>query len=370
MRLGKGWRKREGIEPPGDIAASRPDLKSGGATSAPSASVRVISAATAGEPGPCAPPVRGTACLLLFRFFPAALHRLFLSLSAAPNFPLPFRRHFRSVAFPSGDRAGIITESHGGTMRRLLPLLPALLLISFSSPAMALPGFEAGVRGMYWFPDLAATAQTTTAGITETKFDVKNDLRVGDENFPSGEAFLRFGRVTFRLGYTPIRFDGNKNLTDNVTFNGQTFTATTNVISRLDIDMLDADLQVDIFRHDLIAAGFYLGLIAKVKYVDGEVELKSPVLTEKRDFKAPIPMIGLAAGAGFANNLVRVDARVTGMAYSGNHLYEADAFASLCPFPFFRIQGGYRYIDLKVDEDDIVADLELKGPYVGAQLSF
>jgi len=39
MRLGKGWRKREGIEPPGDIAASRPDLKSGGATSAPSASV-------------------------------------------------------------------------------------------------------------------------------------------------------------------------------------------------------------------------------------------------------------------------------------------------------------------------------------------
>ena len=255
-------------------------------------------------------------------------------------------------------------------MRRLLPLLPALLLISFSSPAMALPGFEAGVRGMYWFPDLAATAQTTTAGITETKFDVKDDLGVGDENFPSGEAFLRFGRVTFRLGYTPIRFDGNKNLTDNVTFNGQTFTATTNVISRLDIDMLDADLQVDIFRHDLIAAGFYLGLIAKVKYVDGEVELKSPVLTEKQDFQAPIPMIGLAAGAGFANNLVRVDARVTGMAYSGNHLYEADAFASLCPFPFFRIQGGYRYIELKVDEDDLVADLKLKGPYVGAQLSF
>ena len=37
-----GWRKREGIEPPGDIAASRPDLKSGGATSAPSASVGVF----------------------------------------------------------------------------------------------------------------------------------------------------------------------------------------------------------------------------------------------------------------------------------------------------------------------------------------
>lgn len=37
--MGKDWRKREGIEPTGDVSASRPDLKSGGATSAPSASV-------------------------------------------------------------------------------------------------------------------------------------------------------------------------------------------------------------------------------------------------------------------------------------------------------------------------------------------
>src|SRR4030067_3234412 len=39
FRQHKTWRKREGIEPTGDISASRPDLKSGGATSAPSASV-------------------------------------------------------------------------------------------------------------------------------------------------------------------------------------------------------------------------------------------------------------------------------------------------------------------------------------------
>ena len=38
--MGKDWRKREGIEPTGDVSASRPDLKSGGATSAPSASVQ------------------------------------------------------------------------------------------------------------------------------------------------------------------------------------------------------------------------------------------------------------------------------------------------------------------------------------------
>jgi outer membrane protein len=255
-------------------------------------------------------------------------------------------------------------------MRRLSVLFAALLLLSLSPPAMALPGFEAGVRGMYWFPDLSATAQTITAGISETKFDAKDDLGMKDDNFPSGEAFVRFGRLHLRVGYTQISFDGNNTLTRDIEFNGQIFPVNDNVISSLDVKMLDADLQVDILRPDFIGASFYLGLVGKVKYVDGEVELASSVLTEKRDFQAPIPMIGLAAGAGFAENLVRIDARVTGMAYSGNHLYEADAFASLTPFPFFRIQGGYRYIDLKVDENDIVADLTLKGPYVGAQLSF
>jgi hypothetical protein len=41
-----------------------------------------------------APRARGTGRLFLFRFFPAALPGLFLSLPAAPYFPLPFRRHF------------------------------------------------------------------------------------------------------------------------------------------------------------------------------------------------------------------------------------------------------------------------------------
>jgi len=255
-------------------------------------------------------------------------------------------------------------------MKRWAFLLPALLLTSLTSPAWALPGFGAGVRGTYWFPDLSATVQTTTAGVPETKFDVKDDLGVGDENFFQGEGFVRFGRMHVRVGYAQIRFDGSKTLTQDIEFNGQTFAVSDNVISRLDVDMLDAEVQVDILRPDLIAASFYLGLIGKVKYLDGEVELASMLLTEKRDFQVSIPMVGLAAGAGFLNDLLRVDARVTGMAYSGNHIYEADVFASIVPVPFFRLQGGYRYIDLKVDEDDLVADLDLKGPYVGAQLSF
>jgi outer membrane protein len=254
-------------------------------------------------------------------------------------------------------------------MRRI-PILAAVLIMTAAIPAHALPGFEAGARGMYWFPDLSGSVQTFVSGVQGTKFDIKDDLNVGDENFPSGEAFVRIGRLHFRVGYTPVKFDGNKQLTRQIVFNGQTFNVSDNVVSQLDLKMIDGEVQFDLLQPDIAVAGFNLGIILKVKYVDGTVELRSTAATETRDFTAPIPMVGVAAGMGFLNNMVRADARVTGISYSGNHLFEGDAYASFSPLPFLKIQGGYRLIDLKIDEDDIEATLKLKGPYVGAQLSF
>ena len=50
--------------------------------------------------------------------------------------------------------------------------------------------------------------------------------------------------------------------------------------------------EVDLLRPDLVAANFSLGLVGKVKVVDGEVELRSVTMTEKKDFQAAVPMIG------------------------------------------------------------------------------
>ncbi|OGP35105.1 MAG: hypothetical protein A2X88_04250 [Deltaproteobacteria bacterium GWC2_65_14] len=255
-------------------------------------------------------------------------------------------------------------------MRRFAWIIAAVFLAAPAAPAAAMPGFEAGVRGTYWFPDLSAKIQTFDPPPAGTKFDVKDDLGVGDENLPSGEAFLRVGRFHLRAGFTPVSFDGSKALAREIVFSGQTFTVSDTVISSLDMKMLDGEIQVDILRPDLVAASFYLGLVGKVKYVDGEVELRGSAVTERKDFKAPIPMVGLAAGAGLLKDMVRIDARAAGMAYSGNHLYEGEVYLSFAPFPFVRIQGGYRWIDLQVDKDDVVAELTLKGPYAGAQISF
>ncbi len=258
-------------------------------------------------------------------------------------------------------------------MRRtaLLPLL-ALAMMCFAIPAFAGPGFDVGARAYYWFPKMTGTVETLRSGFTDNQlFNVKDDLGVEDKNIASGEAFARVGRFKVRVGYTPLNFSGDKVLTRQIVFQGQRFNIGQPVHSKLDMKTIDGEIGVDILRPEIpVLANVYLGLLAKVKYVDGTVELTSGTTHEVRDFKAPIPMIGAQGGIGVLADWIRLDAKVAGIAYSGKHLYEGDVYASFSPFPFVKLQGGYRAIDLKYDDNDFKAALKIKGPYVGLQAAF
>ena len=255
-------------------------------------------------------------------------------------------------------------------MRRILAA--ALWFGSLTICSATAFAFEAGVRGEYWFPTISGNAQTTTNGLPDTPFDLKGTLGIEDENFPFGEAFLGVSRFTFRVGYTPLRYDGSSTLTQTFVFNGQTFTVNDTIASRLELNMIDGQVQFDILRPGIGVAALNLGLILQAKYVDGSIQVQSATtgISTRQDFTLAAPMVGVAAGVGFLKDMIRADARATGMAYSGSHVYEVDAFASFAPFPFVRLQGGYKYIDLKVDESDVQAALTLSGPYAGFQLSF
>jgi len=261
-------------------------------------------------------------------------------------------------------------------MRRIpeVATVAGVLLIAGSALATSAFALEAGVRGIYWGSAISGNVQTITNGVSGTDLDVKSDLGMNDENIFNGEVFLKAGNFTFRVAYTPLKFTGSAVLSQSVDFDGNTFPAGTPVSSKLETKMVDGDVQWDLMNPDLGVVSVNLGIFLRLKYVDGSVEISSnnPVLpiSATQDFRLPIPELGAAAGIGFLKNIVRADARVCGMAYSGNHLYEGDAFLSVIPFPFLRLQGGYRYIDLKADESDIKATLKIKGPYAGIQVAF
>jgi len=246
-----------------------------------------------------------------------------------------------------------------------LPLLLAILLSPLSSSA-----FEIGARGYYWFPSLDGTVRVDEANIIGDTIDFENDLGIEDENYPSGEVFVGMGKHHLSLAYTDIDYSGRKTLTRDVFFSGEKYTATSTVTSSIEYQMIDFHYQYDFLDLENVLAGFSLGGVFQVKYLDGQVSLKTTGLDEKEDFTLPIPMVGLNLHIGMLADILAARVRGTAMSYSGNTMYEIMADISWTPFPFIDIHGGYKTFVIDIDEEDVVFDYDMSGPYVALTVSF
>ncbi len=243
-------------------------------------------------------------------------------------------------------------------------LLPALLL-----PVSSL-AFEIGARGYYWFPSLDGTVKVDEAGIIGTTLDFENDLGIEDENYPSVEVFVGGGNHHLSLTHTNIEYSGRKTLTREIIYRGKTYAVSDLVTSSIEYQMLDLHYQYDLLDLENILSGFSLGAVFQVKYLDGNVSLKATGIDEKEDFTIPIPMVGLNLHMGILADILEARVRGTAISYAGNTIYELMADISWTPFPFLDIHGGYKSFIIDIDEDEVVFDYDMSGPYVALTLSF
>lgn len=259
-------------------------------------------------------------------------------------------------------------------MKRFLVLLLSLtaglvMVIALTNTASA---FEIGARGYYWFPTLTnSNMKVDASGRPGTEFNVKDDLSMGNKAYPSLEVFGGLGRHHLNLLYTQADYSGSTTLTNPITFNGTTFATGTAVNSDLKIRMLDVAYKFDIIDTGNILAGFSISAIGKIKYIEADASLSSPIVGQtSNNLKLPIPMVGAAAHIGILANILEARAEITGIGYSGNYLYEALADLSLTPFPFLDIHAGYKIIALRVDHSDTYFNGQLSGPYAALTVSF
>jgi hypothetical protein len=252
---------------------------------------------------------------------------------------------------------------------RWATLCGALMLLTLC--AMPANAFEIGARALYWFPAFKTDMKADNAGIVGDTINIKDQLGVGTEYFPIFEAFGGLGKHQVSLSYTPIVYSESTTLTSNVTFNGKTFAAGSNVETDLTLRMLDLTYQYTFLDMENILAGFSLAAIGQIKYLDGEAKMNQPGKSADFTVRYPIPMVGLGAHLGFLLDILELRAKVTGIGYSsGNYLYEALADLSLTPFPFLDIHAGYKVIRVKIDRNDVFLDSEFTGPYIGVTVSF
>ena len=249
-----------------------------------------------------------------------------------------------------------------------LSLLLAVLLLPVSSSA-----FEVGARGHYWFPSLDGNVQVDEGGIIGSNIDFDKDLGIDDENYPSVEAFVGLGNHHLSLTYTGIDYSGKETLTRDIEFAGETYYVGYLVSSSIEYSMIDLHYQYDVLDLENILAGFSLGGVLQVKYLDGDVSLKTSAgggIDEQEDFTLPIPMVGVNLHIGILADILEARLRGTGIGYSGNSIYELMADVSWTPFPFMDIHGGYKTFVIDIDEDDVLFDYDMSGPYVALTVSF
>jgi outer membrane protein len=244
-----------------------------------------------------------------------------------------------------------------------------VLLTVFYAPSACALGF--GAQARYWIPTLEGDLRMDDGSIAGTKVDLKDDLGISNENIPGVEAFFSIGDHEITASYSLIDLSGDKHIDKTIVFNGDTYNVSSSVKSELTISMIDIEYQYKFLNLENVLAGFSLGIIGKIKYLDGEVRMRSSVNDNQEDIQVPIPMLGLGAKIGLLADILEARAKVVGMGYDGSFFYDAMADVSLTPFPFLNIHGGYRAMSLKIDDiGDIYTKMDFYGPYAGLSLEF
>ena len=81
-------------------------------------------------------------------------------------------------------------------------------------------------------------------------------------------------------------------------------------------------------------------------------------------------MVGANFHVGILKDILEARVLVTGIGYSDNTAFDGQAEISFTPFPFLDIHGGYRFLKIDVEEDDLKFDFENPGLYVALTVSF
>ena len=256
-------------------------------------------------------------------------------------------------------------------------LLAALLCLAL--PALATADEMVGARIEYWSMDLTGDLGVSSNSFnlpTSSITDSTDGLGLDSDNPVGASAWVNLGPFFLFGRYTPVDISGTGTVS-NVTLNDKPYSGSVDVDSSLKFNMYDAGLGLNVLNLDDLPVRVQVGLLAQVKLLDGSFDMKVTALNgnpinpppDTVDFTLPIPMVGGHVKLGLADFL-SVSVQGAGIAYSGNHLYDAEARVELSPIPFVGISGGYRIMDMAIDESDVNLNATFDGPFIEAFIRF
>jgi hypothetical protein len=262
--------------------------------------------------------------------------------------------------------------SKGGIGMKRISLL-ALVIFAFT-PCLALAQKDVKLEfeGRYWFTDLEGRVKVTEADIG-TDINFKKDLDIKDEGYPEVRLTWYTGKKSkIRLAYTQVGYDGDKNLTKTVEFNGETYNIGTRIETDFDIKYLRLGWawQFINIRQGLVKLGTLVE--GKVFWVKGSLEAPdlSPPVKESESFFFGLPTIGVALDIN-PHRILNIFAEGSGM-YAGSYgyIYDAEAGVKLIPIKILTLLAGYRILGFEGKVEHDFARVRVYGPFVGVTVRF
>jgi hypothetical protein len=239
-----------------------------------------------------------------------------------------------------------------------------LAIIIAGLPLAAQPGLE--VEGRAWFGDPAGTIRVSRSGFG-TDVDLKNDLGISGTTLGELRVALKLGHNRIDFGYTPIRLEGDSDVSRTIQFAGQTYTVGTRVQSQVKVDHLSLGWRY-LFGNHLIR----IGPAVRVNGFLTHSSLASSALsqTQTEDLSFGIPTAGLALELHPVHRLT-IFGEATGMSADNyGHFIESDAGVRVYPARFLYGTAGYQTFNLKGEIGSDLARLRIRGPFVGLGLQF
>lgn len=255
-------------------------------------------------------------------------------------------------------------------MRKIKSLAMALLVVVTTAASAGAFGVEFAVGG--WAQDPSGTLGYKVLNSNDI-LDVEKDLKYDTENRVTGR--LKIDMPLFLpniyLMATPMEFkeigskEGGFKFGD-ISFDPGPFETET-VLDHFDVGLYYGIPLLETATFDKL--NIDVGINIRIYDYDLNVRQASTGLSESEDGTLPVPMVFVAVQLRPFERL-SLEAEGRGISYSGNDVYSLIGRIKFnIAGPLFAA-GGYRYEKVKIDEEDVLADIEISGPFLEAGFSF
>ncbi|TDY02963.1 TIGR04219 family outer membrane beta-barrel protein [Thiohalophilus thiocyanatoxydans] len=251
-------------------------------------------------------------------------------------------------------------------LRKLAIILPALAVSSTAFADTLGARFGAGM----WDHTPGGHLRYQTSNSNHNA-DLQDDLNLEDDQEGYFYALVEHPVPLIpnvKLMRTGLTSNGSGTINSEFTYGGETYEANQDITSELQLDHTDVTLYWQLLDN---VVSFDFGLTAKM--IDAEATLRQTSGNEKtvtNSFDGVVPMGYLGIGA---TPWPGVELRLEGSALSvgDNSLTDYTAKVSYTTDFLLGVEAGYRSLELELDDlDDVDANMEFDGPFVGLYLDF